>query len=59
MRRAEALLGELGCPKLNLQVRGGTPEAVGFYEALGFSVEDRISMGKVLPPGEARETGTA
>ncbi len=52
IRCAEALLTELGCPKLNLQVRASTPEAVPFYEALGFRVEERISMGKVLPPGE-------
>lgn len=55
LRRAEALLAGLGCPKLNLQVRGTTPEAVGFYEALGYQVEDRISMGKVLPPAEPGE----
>jgi ribosomal protein S18 acetylase RimI-like enzyme len=52
MRRAEALLTRIGCPKLNLQVRGTTPEAAGFYESLGFRVEERISLGKVLPPGE-------
>jgi ribosomal protein S18 acetylase RimI-like enzyme len=52
MRRAEARLTRMGCPKLNLQVRATTPEAVGFYERLGFQVEERISMGKVLPPGE-------
>ena len=58
LRRAEALLAEQGCPKLNLQVRASTPEAVGFYERLGFQVEERISMGKVLPPGEAESTST-
>lgn len=51
MKRAEALLTRIGCPKLNLQVRATTPEAVGFYESLGYAVEERISMGKVLPPG--------
>jgi len=51
MRRAEALLAERGCPKLNLQVRAGSPEAVAFYERLGFRVEERISMGKLLSPG--------
>lgn len=53
MGRAEALLAGLGCPKLNLQVRSSTPEAVGFYQRLGFQVEERISMGKVLPAVEA------
>ena len=51
MRRAEALLEALGCAKLNLQVRVTTPDAVRFYESLGFQVEERISMGKILPPG--------
>jgi ribosomal protein S18 acetylase RimI-like enzyme len=51
MRRAEALLDEMGCPKLNLQVRPTTPEVVGFYESLGFQVEERISMGKILSGG--------
>ncbi len=51
VRTAEARLSALGCPKLNLQVRASAPEAVGFYERLGYAVEERISMGKVLPPG--------
>jgi ribosomal protein S18 acetylase RimI-like enzyme len=51
MRRAETLLDAMGCPKLNLQVRPTTPEVVGFYESLGFRVEERISMGKILSGG--------
>lgn len=51
MRRAEELLERRGCPKLNLQVRPSTPEVVRFYEQLGFQVEERISMGKILAPG--------
>ena len=51
VRRAETLLTGLGCPKLNLQIRASTPEVVHFYERLGFQVEERISMGKVLPAG--------
>jgi ribosomal protein S18 acetylase RimI-like enzyme len=50
MREAEARLRDLGCPKLNLQIRPSTPEVVKFYERLGFQVEERISMGKVLLP---------
>jgi len=45
----ERWLAAAGCPKLNLQVRAGNP-AVAFYERLGFDVEDRVSMGKVLAP---------
>ena len=48
MRELETRLLELGCPKLNLQVRESTPEAVLFYEHLGYSIEKRTSMSKLL-----------
>jgi ribosomal protein S18 acetylase RimI-like enzyme len=48
VRRIETALGALGCPKLNLQVRPPNMGAVAFYESLGYSVEERISMGKRL-----------
>ncbi|MCP5144051.1 MAG: GNAT family acetyltransferase [Gammaproteobacteria bacterium] len=38
-------LKDLGCIKVNLQVRATNTEVVAFYEALGFSIEERISMG--------------
>ena len=44
----ERLLAERGCPKINLQVFPSNAQAVAFYRALGFAVEERISMGKVL-----------
>ncbi len=48
MRRVEHDLAGIGCPKLNLQVRGTNLQAVGFYESLGYATEDRVSMGKKL-----------
>ena len=48
MRRVERDLASIGCPKLNLQVRGVNREAVRFYESLGYSTEDRVSMGRKL-----------
>jgi ribosomal protein S18 acetylase RimI-like enzyme len=48
LRRIEQELAVAGCPKLNLQVRARNPEAVAFYESLGFQVEERVSMGKLL-----------
>lgn len=48
MARAEAGLKAIGCPKLNLQVRASNPDVVAFYQALGYDVEDRISLGKPL-----------
>ena len=48
MGEAEARLRALGCPKINLQVRSSNSGVVKFYDRLGYSVEDRISMGKRL-----------
>ena len=48
MSAAEDGLRALGCPKLNIQVRGKTAAAVAFYERAGYVVEDRISLGKPL-----------
>ena len=45
---AVAALTSIGCPKVNLQVRSTNTEVIGFYEALGFLIEDRVSMGKRL-----------
>ncbi len=44
----EARLLAKGCPKINLQVRASNESAVGFYKALGFAVDDVISLGKRL-----------
>ncbi len=48
MARAEEELAAMGCPKLNLQVRASSREAVAFYERLGYAGEERVSMGKRL-----------
>ena len=48
MRRVEHDLAGMGCPKLNLQVRGTNREVVRFYESLGYVTEDRVSMGRRL-----------
>jgi len=45
---AVAALSDMGCPKVNLQVRSTNKEVIAFYEAAGFSTEDRVSMGKRL-----------
>ena len=41
-------LNAAGCAKVNLQVRGDNKEVVVFYRSLGFTIEDRVSMGKML-----------
>jgi ribosomal protein S18 acetylase RimI-like enzyme len=38
----------LGCRKVNLQVRSGNDAAVAFWRSTGFSVEERVSMGRPL-----------
>ena len=48
MGEIEKELKALGCMKVNLQVVPSNSGVVRFYERLGFSVEDRISMGKQL-----------
>jgi ribosomal protein S18 acetylase RimI-like enzyme len=48
MAEAERLLHAVGCRKVNLQVRATNGGVVPFYERLGFSIEERISMGKRL-----------
>lgn len=46
---AVAELQSLGCVKINLQVRSSNSAVAAFYESLGFKIEDRISMGLLLP----------
>jgi ribosomal protein S18 acetylase RimI-like enzyme len=46
VRAAEAALRDLGCVKINLQVRAGNEEVTNFYRQLGYAVEERISMGQ-------------
>ncbi len=41
-------LAELGCIKVNLQIRSTNTGVAEFYKALGFCVEDRMSMGLLL-----------
>ena len=48
MAEAEQVLEALGCPKVNLQIRATNLAAVRFYEALGYSAEDVISLGRRL-----------
>jgi ribosomal protein S18 acetylase RimI-like enzyme len=48
MRKVEAGLMSLGCPKLNLQIRADNAAVQAFYESLGYFSEDRLSMGKKL-----------
>jgi ribosomal protein S18 acetylase RimI-like enzyme len=48
MRHLEQELSSRGCPKVNLQVFVSNSEEVEFYKKLGYEVEERVSMGKLL-----------
>ena len=48
MAEIERQLENLGCTKVNLQVRATNKAIVAFYNALGYEVEDRASLGKHL-----------
>jgi ribosomal protein S18 acetylase RimI-like enzyme len=48
MAEAERVLRAAGCPKINLQVRPENKDVIAFYEAIGFSVEGAISLGRRL-----------
>ena len=44
MDNVENGLRELGCPKINLQIREGNDKVFTYYQKLGFVEEKRISM---------------
>jgi ribosomal protein S18 acetylase RimI-like enzyme len=48
MSELESGLRELGCPKLNLQVRDENTEALAFYARLGYTRDAAVSLGKRL-----------
>lgn len=48
VQHAIVKLKALGCLKVNLQIRDGNEAVVAFYETLGFEVEQRVSMGKLI-----------
>ena len=50
MREAEHLLRQAGCPKINLQVRTSNTDVIEFYRAIGYSIDDVVSLGKRLDP---------
>lgn len=46
----ERLLLELGCPKLNVQVREGNDALLARYERWGYSADGAAGLGKRLIP---------
>ncbi|MBU65617.1 MAG: GNAT family acetyltransferase [Cupriavidus sp.] len=52
MARAEALLIERGCPKINLLVRDTNDAVLAFYDRLGYGRDAAVSLGKRLIPDQ-------
>ena len=48
MDAIEERLLEMGCPKINIQVRSGNTGALNFFGKIGYNTEERISLGKRL-----------
>jgi ribosomal protein S18 acetylase RimI-like enzyme len=48
MRAAEQWLKAIGCPKIQLMVRGDNAAARGFYTALGYDLQDVVTLGRRL-----------
>ncbi|MBT8200556.1 MAG: GNAT family acetyltransferase [Acidimicrobiia bacterium] len=57
IREAEERLSKIGCHKVNLQIREGDESIVLFYESLGYRIEPRTMMGKLLSTTAEPPTG--
>jgi len=54
MGHIEHALLQLGCPKLNLQVRSSNASVLAFYRRLGYAQDEAVSLGKrLIPDGPA------
>ena len=48
MNSVETKIREMGCPKINLQIRRGNDKIAFFYQKLGITNDHVVSMGKRL-----------
>ena len=56
MNSVETGLREMGCPKINLQIRTGNDKIESFYQKLGFTNDHVVSMGKRLEADHSLNT---
>jgi len=54
MQRVEDRLTNMGCPKLNLQVRSSNAAVLAFYKRLGYAQDEAVSLGKRLISDEQK-----
>ena len=52
MTEVETRLQALGCPKVNVQVRGGNEAVASFYRRLGYAEDGATGLGKRLIPDD-------
>ncbi len=52
VKKAMQALNQLGCQKINLQIRADNTEVKSFYQSLGFDIEERLSMGYLNKQGD-------
>ena len=52
MDGAEKYLRNMGCPKINLQVRSANTDVIEFYKQIGYKIDDVVSLGKRIVPDE-------
>jgi ribosomal protein S18 acetylase RimI-like enzyme len=48
MKAVEKRIYSKGCPKINIQVRTTNKDVLAFYDSLGYTVDDVVSLGKRL-----------
>jgi len=48
VKHAIHALKKHGCIKVNLQIRSTNTEVAAFYQSIGFTAEDRLSMGRFI-----------
>ena len=48
MARIEELLTSMGCPKLNVVVRTSNEKVLAFYNSLGYTADEVVSLGRRL-----------
>lgn len=59
MAEVERRLTIAGCPKINVQVRTSNKQVLAFYEGLGYTLDEVVSMGKRLTDDTEPEAGGA
>ncbi len=52
MEAVEERIKEKGCPRINLQVRSANKGVIEFYQAIGYTGDNVVGLGKLLKEDE-------